>query len=159
MKNAAITPSLLSVLIAPALAVVTFPITRREDFHPDIIHARNLFARTPINEALLNNRTLYQANVTVGTPPQPFSLDIDTGSSDVYILDKNADQCTSASVQDSAGGGCYGGTCKHPKAHSRRARFSNELQLTRRHRALSRLLQREHSKSNMATRLELPAIS
>jgi hypothetical protein len=112
MKTTAITTSLLSALVAPTLAVVTFSITRRQDFHPDIVAARNLFSRATINEALLNNQTLYQAEVTIGTPGQKFSLDIDTGSSDVYIIDKAADQCTSASVQASAGGGCFGGTCK-----------------------------------------------
>jgi hypothetical protein len=114
MKNSAVAASLFSALISPALAVVKLPIARRADYHPDIVAGHNLFARTPISESLLNNKTLYQATVTVGTPAQTFSLDIDTGSSDVYIIATNADQCTSASVQDSAGGGCFGGTCQLP---------------------------------------------
>ena len=42
MKNVAIATSLMSAIIAPALAVVTFPISRREDYHPDIMIARHI---------------------------------------------------------------------------------------------------------------------
>lgn len=51
------------------------------------------------------------ANVTVGSPGQQVSLVIDTGSSDVFVLAKTADQCTQArlAAQD---GPCVGGTCK-----------------------------------------------
>jgi hypothetical protein len=116
MKNTAAVASLLAALIAPSLAVITLPIKRGEDFSADTLEARNLFRRAPITSSLLNNRTLYQAEVTVGTPPQTFSLQIDTGSSDVYVIDKAADQCISAAVQASAQGGCFGGTCKSTRA-------------------------------------------
>jgi hypothetical protein len=73
---------------------------------------RHLQGRSTITESLLNNQTLYMATVSVGTPAQTLAIDIDTGSSDVYVLDKSADQCISASVQANYGG-CFGGTCKH----------------------------------------------
>jgi hypothetical protein len=50
---------------------------------------------------------LYYANVTVGTPAQDVSLQIDTGSSDVWVPSTQASQC-----QDAANGGCAGGACE-----------------------------------------------
>ncbi|GAP82367.2 putative acid protease [Rosellinia necatrix] len=41
----------------------------------------------------------YFADVALGTPPQPVSLILDTGSSDVWVLDTNADLCRSARLQ------------------------------------------------------------
>ena len=111
MKNSVVAALLLAALISPSLAVVTWPITRREDMSLEAIRARNLFSRTTITEALANNRTLYQATVSVGTPGQSLDLDIDTGSSDVYILANDADQCNDPTVQAAAGGGCWGGQC------------------------------------------------
>lgn len=45
----------------------------------------------PIMETLTNEGYLYFANVSVGTPPQPISLQIDTGSSDVWMSSSQAD--------------------------------------------------------------------
>lgn len=49
---------------------------------------------------------LYYANVTVGTPAQQLSLQIDTGSSDVWVPSSTASIC-----QDTRDGGCPGGSC------------------------------------------------
>jgi len=46
--------------------------------------------QTPIMETLTNEGYLYFANVSVGTPPQPISLQIDTGSSDVWMSSSQA---------------------------------------------------------------------
>ena len=42
---------------------------------------------------ITNEEILYFINVTIGTPPQPFSLQLDTGSSDIWIPATTADVC------------------------------------------------------------------
>ncbi|RYC61444.1 hypothetical protein CHU98_g4771 [Xylaria longipes] len=53
------------------------------------------------SQELNNNLTGggYYAEVALGTPPQPVTLILDTGSSDVWVLDTNADLCQSRSLQ------------------------------------------------------------
>ncbi|XXH05843.1 hypothetical protein Hte_012281 [Hypoxylon texense] len=53
------------------------------------------------SQELNNNLTGggYYAQVTVGTPAQTVDLIVDTGSSDVWILDSDADLCQSRSMQ------------------------------------------------------------
>jgi hypothetical protein len=48
---------------------------------------------------------LYYANVTIGTPGQDFALQIDTGSSDVWVPSSSATFCSNTRE-----GGCPGGT-------------------------------------------------
>lgn len=66
-----------------------------------------LHKRTILQE-LHNNLTGggYYAEVSLGTPPQTVRLIVDTGSSDVWVLDNNADLCTDRSMQEYYGGGC-----------------------------------------------------
>lgn len=54
------------------------------------------------SQELNNNLTGggYYAQVTVGTPPQTVDLIVDTGSSDVWVLDSEADLCQSTRMQD-----------------------------------------------------------
>ncbi|KAI1462908.1 aspartic peptidase domain-containing protein [Daldinia caldariorum] len=54
------------------------------------------------SQELNNNLTGggYYAQVTVGTPPQTVDLVVDTGSSDVWILDSRADLCGSKKKQN-----------------------------------------------------------
>lgn len=54
---------------------------------------------------LSNLLSLYLINVTVGTPPQPFSLQLDTGSSDIWFPADSANVC-----QQEDGQGCPVGT-------------------------------------------------
>lgn len=73
------------------------------------VEQANLQKRGTVTALLGNARNfgLYYANATVGTPPQEVSLQIDTGSSDVWVPSVNAKLC-----QDQAEGGCYGGPCE-----------------------------------------------
>ncbi|GAW23308.1 hypothetical protein ANO14919_128640 [Xylariales sp. No.14919] len=59
------------------------------------------------SQELNNNLTGggYYADVALGTPPQPVTLILDTGSSDVWVLDADADLCQSRTLQ------LYYGTC------------------------------------------------
>jgi hypothetical protein len=115
MHRASAVALLLTAAISPALAIVKFPITRRNDLPVNHISPRHLARRGTITESLLNNHTgstLYLATISVGTPAQTISLDIDTGSSDVYVIATGADECTSAEVIAQYGG-CFGGTCMY----------------------------------------------
>lgn len=106
---------LLTAAISPAFALVKFPIARRNDLPVNHMSRRHLERRGTITESLLNNHTgsaLYMATVSVGTPGQTIAIDIDTGSSDVYVIATNADECTSAAVEAQYGG-CFGGTCTY----------------------------------------------
>lgn len=108
---------LLTAAISPALALVKFPIARRNDLPANHMSRRHLERRGTITESLVNNHTssvLYMATVTVGTPGQTIALDIDTGSSDVYVIATGADECTSGSVEEQYGG-CFGGTCTYDR--------------------------------------------
>ena len=60
--------------------------------------------RATISEALGNAEELYYANVTIGTPGQLLQLQLDTGSSDVWMTESNATFCKQ---EEDA---CIGGT-------------------------------------------------
>lgn len=60
--------------------------------------------RATISETLGNAEELYYANVTIGTPGQLLQLQLDTGSSDVWMTQTGASYCQ---MQQ---GGCTGGT-------------------------------------------------
>lgn len=58
-----------------------------------------------VTETLDNELTLYYANLTLGNPPQPLQLSIDTGSSDLWVNSAQSSLC--ASSQDACQGGTY----------------------------------------------------
>jgi hypothetical protein len=67
-------------------------------------------ARRGTVQATLNNYEqvgLYAVNATIGTPGQPFTLQVDTGSSDVWVPSSSASIC-----KDTSQGGCPFGSCK-----------------------------------------------
>ena len=74
------------------------------------LNKRGLFERADsVTAELTNARTqgLYFANVTVGTPAQALALQIDTGSSDVWVPAAEAALCSNARE-----GGCPNGQCE-----------------------------------------------
>lgn len=95
MKSTTIFPTLLTG--AAALKVLQFDIYRSSNA------ASRLSKRDTLDVTLGNEQALYQVNLTIGTPPQPFSLQLDTGSSDIWV---NTAQSTFCSGENST---CIGG--------------------------------------------------
>ena len=64
-------------------------------------------------QTLVNNVTGggYYANISLGTPPQPQLLIVDTGSSDTWVVASDADLCTSKRLQATYSDSC-GETCE-----------------------------------------------
>ena len=55
------------------------------------------------------NAGLYYANISVGTPAQDFQVQIDTGSSDLWIPSQDAAFCAATRSGDTE---CIGGACR-----------------------------------------------
>jgi len=77
--------------------VLSFEITRRAGFgiqralkRRDLGNLANDFTELITNIGVGNG---YTANISVGTPPQPLILGIDTGSTDTWVLSNTADIC------------------------------------------------------------------
>ncbi|KAI0388570.1 aspartic peptidase domain-containing protein [Xylariaceae sp. FL0594] len=95
--------SILAACLAPAsytLAdkVVPLSFSRAGLKHDD----RRLGRRGGTYSQELNNNLTgggYYTEVALGTPPQPVTLILDTGSSDVWVLDDRADLCRSPALQ------------------------------------------------------------
>ena len=101
------------------LSTEKHPPTPRDLVHRDVVkrfEAGGSIGKraNTILESLYNNRAQggYFINITVGTPPQPLSVILDTGSSDLWLLTTDTNLCQSASLQKSLGEDCYGGVCK-----------------------------------------------
>lgn len=84
--------SALSSVNASPPKVVAFPFNKEVRRDVSHLHRRAKSAEVTIDNAQI----LYFINVTVGTPPQPFSLQLDTGSSDIWIPSTRSDVCTAS---------------------------------------------------------------
>jgi Eukaryotic aspartyl protease len=114
-----ITTLLNMVRLSPALLAVTAffpslisadPKVLGFDFYKGMVDARDVPSRlvrrqNVVNADLTNEVLLYFINVTVGTPGQPFSLQLDTGSSDIWFPSANSDVC--ASFEEGCAFGSY----------------------------------------------------
>src|SRR5690348_10361241 len=88
-------------------AAIHLPIAKNRNVEAAQLQAAQLRRRGTVTAALGNVQQLglYYANVTAGTPPQEFALQIDTGSSDVWLPSATARLCNTRR-------GCAGGACK-----------------------------------------------
>lgn len=115
MARMTIAGLLTSALLLPIAtnAFVSLPVYRNGPGNPPL-GPRNrvlppLSKRDSWEQTIINNRTGggYFVDVTVGTPPQPQRLILDTGSSDVWVLNVDSDYCNSRQLQYESGyGGC-----------------------------------------------------
>lgn len=99
--KAAIAYSLLALETATVLGqkVVHYPFQKvRQVKNPD------LAKRQTVAVTLGNEQVLYYANITVGTPGQAIQVQVDTGSSDVWMSDSSAAFCKENNYN------CEGGT-------------------------------------------------
>jgi hypothetical protein len=121
MKSATASAILaIAALSSGSLAAFTMDIARAPAGTAKLSR-RNLSPRASIAESLANNVTggSYMVTVNVGTPGQKQTLAIDTGSSDVWVLDVSTDACTDPNIQEQAQDGCST-TCtiSSPPPHS-----------------------------------------
>jgi hypothetical protein len=101
MKHAISLTAILSAAVLNSVAFAAFPLRILKRSDADF----QLMSRQTQDEALINQIQFYKAQVLVGTPGQPITLQIDTGSSDMWIVDVNAPVCQPH-------GKCPDGTCK-----------------------------------------------
>lgn len=95
---------LVPVTLADSPGTVGLKIVKNRHVEKQQLQKR---ATGTIQATLDNGITLYSTNVTIGTPPQSFTLDVDTGSSDLWVPAASAPIC-----QDRSQGGCPVGSCK-----------------------------------------------
>ncbi|MCJ1394695.1 hypothetical protein MMC18_007575 [Xylographa bjoerkii] len=77
-------------LAEPAVLGMSFT----KEVRRDATHLNRLARRQKsVTASIENADLLYLINVTIGTPPQPFGLQLDTGSSDIWVPATNADVC------------------------------------------------------------------
>jgi hypothetical protein len=88
---AALLASVAPAFAAPEPGTIGFQFEKRRVAAKDA--PNKLRRRQTISVGLDNEILLYFINCTVGTPPQPFSLQLDTGSSDIWFPAVNADIC------------------------------------------------------------------
>ncbi|KAJ2894839.1 acid protease [Zalerion maritima] len=97
-----LTSTTLLALASTASAFVKLPVLRNDPGNPPLVR------RGAFEQNMINNLTGggYYAQVGLGTPQQNVTLIVDTGSSDVWVLDKDADLCTDPRLQSQNWGGC-----------------------------------------------------
>lgn len=92
LATAAILVSIVPTTATSSPGTVGYNFERRRVNAEQVPHLSRRQSKTVL-ASLTNEYILYFINVTVGTPGQPFSLQLDTGSSDIWFPSVNADIC------------------------------------------------------------------
>lgn len=74
---------------APTPGVVSFPYSQTPATPAQLQKRDDKFLNVALGATYLN----YVVNITVGTPPQPVTLSLDTGSSDIILLHQESAYC------------------------------------------------------------------
>lgn len=107
MKASPLATAGIALASAAQAQVVQFDIEKRDG--PLL---RDLSRRATTVNGVLSNQQVqggYFLNVEVGTPPQNITLQLDTGSSDVWVPASSAAICTEVSQRNP---GCTFGSCQ-----------------------------------------------
>lgn len=109
----------LSLLVATAAALFSLAVANASpkvfglDFKKEIIrdtasNARRLIRRAKTVQAgITNEQILYLINITIGDPPQEFGLQLDTGSSDLWVPAVESNICRLEGAEGACSLGAY----------------------------------------------------
>lgn len=98
-----LSPLLITALLQLAVAeprYLQLDTVRKQDANAPTVYDR-LFKRAGTHEWTLTNHEnyYYLVNITVGDPPQKFQAHLDTGSSDLWVIDKDNPSCAKTDEQ------------------------------------------------------------
>lgn len=91
-----VTATLICALTATFFSLVTadtFALDFKKEIRRDASNSHIYRRQKNVQVDVSNEEILYLINITVGTPPQFFGLQIDTGSSDTWVPSSRSDVC------------------------------------------------------------------